>query len=639
MNYIEIKNEKRLHHGIVRKTDLNLRAEFPELQTIIYQVEDDSFVIQIKNRKVDYHKIEAEFEKSIKPILVPINLSRKKPKEKFKILSSLEDVDIPKGLQGVLMPKFRWADMLMSKFPGINFYKISDEPGVVNIHIANYWYQSNSMKKYQFLTKNQKEDLVEFLKNYKSGIDFRIYVDELDSASDHNGHSKDGSSTYYCNRVARNIPKFVQRDESLWYDNVDSIFESNFKKKQLFFYNQNEYSCYADFSVYPNIDLRYFLLLYQRIYLSPPIDNNLGDWFKAHSMSRAEFIELIIRERITILLVQDVSRYDTDFLNEVFSLKPDAIVSKRAIACLQQCDIIETSDNYLFGDGVSIKEMKFVSEMLSKYMKTDASSLFKTLAWPVVARRKSFDVLQIGGVLSASVYGVNKIISNPPETNISEASEFMLNVFSYASHLSSSLNATYFPVRGKDGFTDATYTEQMGTLLNFYKKATVEGLKNFVEGQQYLIKGNTFIEPIQLLKINDYPPILEFEDVLNKELVFPSSKRLMETLANLNGEEQQRKIKMYNDEINKFLGTQEKTGLVLDLGTQTLNIAIGLASGVPTGPLTSLLKLMSKKPMKRLNPVRGLLEKVELAMNQNEEDTRNIHFLSRINRVAKLKEY
>jgi hypothetical protein len=95
----------------------------------------------------------------------------------------------------------------------------------------------------------------------------------------------------------------------------------------------------------------------------------------------------------------------------------------------------------------------------------------------------------------------------------------MLNVFSYAAHLSNSLNATYFPVKGKDGFTDAAYTETMGTLLNFYKGATTDSLKNFVDGEQQQIKGNTLIEPIKLIKMNDYIPILELEEVLTKEII------------------------------------------------------------------------------------------------------------------------
>ena len=64
MSYITIKNDEQKNYGLVRKTDLNLRAKYPELQTLIYQTSDGSFIIYIKNRKVDFGTIEEEFEKS-----------------------------------------------------------------------------------------------------------------------------------------------------------------------------------------------------------------------------------------------------------------------------------------------------------------------------------------------------------------------------------------------------------------------------------------------------------------------------------------------------------------------------------------------------------------------------------------------
>ena len=133
MSYITIKNDEQKNYGLVRKTDLILRAKYPELQTLIHQTSDGSFIIYIKNRKVDLSTIEEEFEKSIKPIFLPVAISTRKPKGKTKLIPSLEDRDIPKGMQGVLMPMSRWADMLMSKFPHINFYKITDEQGILNI--------------------------------------------------------------------------------------------------------------------------------------------------------------------------------------------------------------------------------------------------------------------------------------------------------------------------------------------------------------------------------------------------------------------------------------------------------------------------------------------------------------------------
>ena len=107
--------------------------------------------------------------------------------------------------------------------------------------------------------------------------------------------------------------------------------------------------------------------------------------------------------------------------------------------------------------------------------------------------------------------------------------KFLVNVFSYAAHLSNAFNATYFPVRGESGFTDAAHTESMGTLLNFYKSATTTSLKNYVAGERQLLQGNLTIGPIELFKMNDYISILELEEVLSKENIYPNSKRLIET--------------------------------------------------------------------------------------------------------------
>ncbi|MBP2831795.1 hypothetical protein J8281_06300 [Aquimarina sp. U1-2] len=639
MGLISIENNNQGYYGLVRKTDLLLRAEFPYLETTIYQKENEDFVIHLKNRKVDFQAVEHEFEKSIRPIFVPLKLSLKKPGGKSKIIAQLQDKDIPKGLQGVLMPKSKWADMLMSKFPNINFYKISDEAGIVHIHIANYWIEDKNGKKYQFLNRFQEGKLVDFLKKHQSGVEFRIHIDELEEPPPQkHGFSKDDTSAYYCNRLGRNKPKYIQRDDSIWYDNVNRIFEGTFKKNNLFFLLEDEYACYIDFSIYPNVDLRYCILLYQRIFLTPPITKDIEEWFPKIGIKRAHFMELVRRERITIVLVQEVSCYDRKFLDEVYAINRNGLVTQRAVGSLQQCDIVETADNYIFGDGISAKELKFISDIVAKQGKMDASFVFKSLAWPILAKRKSFDVLQSGGILSASVYGVNKIISNPPNGNLSESAEYLVNRFSYAAHLSNAFNATYFPVRGEDGFTDAVYTESMGTLLNFYKSATMASFKNYVTGEQLLLKGSSFINPIELFKMNDYISILELEEVLSKESIYPNSKRLIETLANLSQEEQTEKMQFYNQEVKKFLNAQIKANVIVDLTAQAFTTALGMSSGLPTGLAMFILKLLSKKPLRRLSPVRGLMEKIDLAMNSNEADIENIHFLSKINRVAKFKE-
>ena len=38
MSYITIKNDEQKNYGLVRKTDLNLRAKYPELQTLFIKL-------------------------------------------------------------------------------------------------------------------------------------------------------------------------------------------------------------------------------------------------------------------------------------------------------------------------------------------------------------------------------------------------------------------------------------------------------------------------------------------------------------------------------------------------------------------------------------------------------------------------
>ena len=623
--------------GPVRRVDLHLRAEYPEFQTTIYRMTADDFLIHIKNLKVDFETINKEFEEKIKPILTRVKLTKKVPNNYLEIVPSMLDTEISKGLEGILMTKSEWIKLLAVKFPKIHFYKITDDVGVVNIHIANYKVKKGNTTQYVFLDKFSKQALEEFIDNYKSPMEFNIIVDEFDSKPSLTpGYQNDGSDAFVYVKHLTSKSIFSQRDESLWYDNVDQIFEGNFNKTDLFFFNEREYSCYVDFSVFKNIDLRYHLLLYQMVYLTPPLDKKIEDWLKTIRISQSEFIELICRERIKLLLNQEEARYDMDFLKEVYELMPDSIVSKRAVSCLQQCDIVELSNNYIFNTPECIHELKHVSNISSKFTKVDSKYLYDLAVWPIKARRHSFEILHRSGIISASLYGVNKIINNPSSTNITEDSLFLMNVFSPSVHLAHALNATYFPFVDENGFSDAYYANVMGKMLNFFKFSTLSNLNTFTDVESVLQKGHSFISPIELIDVNTFSSILDFEDVLNKELVFPNGKRLIESLSSLSPEDQKLKIVYYNKEMNKHIKNKEKITKTFDFSVQSLNAILGLSTGMPTGPILTAIKLGKNKFFKSFSPIKHIISKVEQAMEQTVDD-KNIHFLSKINRVAKLK--
>lgn len=620
--------------GPVRRADFYLRTEFPEFTTTIYRIHEEDFLIYVPGIGDKFGSISKKFQEELKPIVLSVQICKTKPKKYIEIIPPISDKEISLGLEGILMSKVDWINFLSTKFPKINFYKITDADGIVNLHIANYKVKDGKITNFVFLDLASRKALEDFLKRHNSPLKFNIIVDEFEEKPILASGFEADTNSYTFIKDLKAKPQFVQRDESLWVDNVDDIFLGNFRKENLFFWNPDEYSCYVDFSVFPNLDLRYFLMLYETSYLTPPLEKSVKDWLKDFGVKCDEFIQLILRKRIRLVLPQDFSRYDVGFLNEVYRLMPDAIISKRAVSCLQQCDIVEVSDNYIFNTTDCLSEMRKFCSLISNTNKVDADFLYKLVVWPVTARRQSFEVLHRTGVLSASLYGVNKIISKTPNNNISESVNFLMTGFSPSIHLAHSLNATYFPYQMENSQSDENYADVMGKLLNFFKSATLENFKDLEDDELFLRKGNSFISPVDLVKMNTFDSILEFEEVLSKEIVFPNSRRLMETLSVLSPEEQAQKVRFYNREVQKYLRTKESSYKIFDFSVQCLDVVLGLTTSIPFGPIFTGIKFLSKG---KFSPIKHIYERLEEAMNPG-TDRRNIHFLSKINRVAKLRE-
>ena len=165
----------------------------------------------------------------------------------------MTDKEISLGLEGLLMSKMDWMKLLVSKFPRINFYKITDDDGVVNIHIANYKEKKGKTTKFIFLDVFNKKALEDFLKSHNSPINFNVIVDNFEQSPDLTPGFDAETGAYIYLKELKQKPHLIQRDEALWFDNVDSIFQGRFKKENLFFYDAEEYSCYVDFSAWSKI--------------------------------------------------------------------------------------------------------------------------------------------------------------------------------------------------------------------------------------------------------------------------------------------------------------------------------------------------------------------------------------------------
>lgn len=624
--------------GTVRRTDLNFRGKYPNLATTIYQLTNTKFLISCSNVGEDFEKIKHDFHSSIRPLTLDIELAETAPSDFEQIIAPIMDNEIAKNFEGIFQSTTTILGLLKEKFPNVMFIGIEESSETVTIRTARFKVKSGSDISFKFLNYLDRDKIQTFLNGLKLPTQFLIKEEDLDTRESSENNEGDFSNPVRTSPLRSDtVSKFILRDEAIWYDNLDSIFQGTFKKTDLYFYDPDEYSCYVDYSNFGNIDIRNFLFLFQTIYLTLPYEKPIEVWLAESKITKREFLELVSRGRIKIALTQPDFRYDSNFLSEVYEVCENAVISRRAVSALQQIDIVEISDNYILNDINVINQLKPLCQALAEATNTNPSYIHDSLVWPIKARRQSFERLNYAGLIGIASFGVNTAIEQQISSLLKRDLTFDFTVNAPAIHLSNSLNATYFPFVTEAGYSDSYYATVMGDLLNFYKSANSKQFKSFSENKIRMNSGILPINPIDVIEVNSYIPITEFEEILSKDVIFPNSKRLIESLSELSDEDRQAKIKYYNDEVAKINNRRSKNKSVMDLGENVILDTAGAITGIGLiGSLLSITKMGKDQLFKQFPSLNKITDKLNEALNDN-VDKDNIHYLTKINRVAKVK--
>ena len=160
-----------------------------------------------------------------------------------------------------------------------------------------------------------------------------------------------------------------------------------------------------------------------------------------------------------------------------------------------------------------------------------------------------------------------------------------------------------------------------------------------LRGQNEFNNSVSTINPIEVFEVNNYISIRDLEEALPVDFVGSNGKRLIETLANLSEDDRTQKIRYYNKEVNQKRNNNKRNAPWIDLGIGGLEDIIGNATGFPAlGLAGAILKLAGSRLFKSKSTFRGLLDKLESSIH-SDADKANIHYLTSINRVARIKEY
>lgn len=630
------------HAGYIKRVDLTLRAHYLGIKTQIFEVAPDQFEIYCHNFEGNFYIIKNHFDQSIKGIIMPVELTDKKPKIYLSIVKPFDEGSFT-TYEGEAFTKVGLLNLLMGKFPNVFFKNIQVERDILTIYTCSFSeILSPSVTEYRFLNLKDRDKILNFMERLELPFSYEIIEEKSEGRPDLTIQNVFNSVQFI---YASNFPHYKpvpyeQRDEALWYDKIEDINAGKFNKDDFYFYNAADYSCYADYSSFPNIDVRNLLLLFQTVYITPPIEWPFTAWLNKMNIHFNDFADLVKNGRIRLVLTQPKERYiHNGWFNEVFQDSPNHIISRRAIGAFLQHDIVTLADNYILKDFYDEKMWMDFLHKAKPIAQFDPRTVYERLMWPLKAKRMSFQYLNEGGLLKTAAFGINRAVQGLIPANSTNNLQFEFDMAAPSVHLSNALNSIYFPFKTESGYSDSVYANILGNMLNMYRNISPGNLKELNTNSEKIEKGINELSPVDLFEFDKYISLQEVEKILTKNKAFPRGKRLFESLATLSPENRMKKITDYNNKVRKAIAGKGVIKDSLDFSTNIVLDGIGQVSGFGwVGSIISLLKILASKSNINSSIPEKLKLKLEEASYQKNPDKANIHFLTQINRVARLKE-
>jgi hypothetical protein len=608
---------------LVIRTDFNFRTKYPEVKTRIFHLKNQFYAIFCENLEDRFQKISEDFDYKIRPVATPVKLVEKLPDNYKSELIPINDINIPNNYKGISMRTIDMLNLLSGKFPQLDIRNIIGNEGdqKIKLHIKGE------------IPNEIKENFSDFINNLNQGVP----IITIENSDIKRLELFENPALYlYSSRLEKAKLKVVERDEEFWYNNIEKFYDGSFDKSSLPFLDTKRSNCYADFSRNENLSIRNHLLLYDTTYISLPIEKPINDFLSSQKITEEDFAYLVKENRIKILLTQSEKRYDTSFLKNIYSYNPNSIISRRAINAALIIDLMDLQRNFFITDLDLTTELYDIAKIFSSISKSDINELYNLLSWPVRAFRESFSYLENSSPIRIGAIGVNNVIQDSISNRIGKDVRLEFMFAGNNIHIASALNSAYYPSGEISGYSDRHYANILSQILAVYKNLTTEKTMSYTEYKKNLNTTEEIVSPINAFEINEYIPIDEFSDFTKK--IIPSERvvSLLTYLNNLNEDEREEKIKLYNQEIKKLV---KKRGTIRQSFDFTYSAALDTAGlWIPfLGTGTKGLELISDKVGISHKAKKKIMDKFDSVIYSKDKNRQNISLLSKISPIARLK--
>lgn len=609
--------------AFVRRTDVMLRAQYPHLITRIFQITHDSFAIVFPTELQDAKDIAQHFNDAIRPVTVPVTVSNTIPQNPIREIQPIPDSAIAEGFEGYSFSAFDLANYFASRYPSL--------PGLRSVRSDSY--PTLTLTFSQVLSGSEDATVRSVIASLMPDWPLKIAVADVDAAQGPHDPLRIVAA-----KLRQDAPKFVRQDEEYFWRHIDPIFEGRMTSRDHPAMTSSGMACYVDASVHPQIDLRQLLLLYDTIFLSPPLeDSPQNPFWQSQAATKADLLHVIEARRLRLVLRQPEERCDLRWLEEVHERSSHAIVGRLSAGALLAADLVTTANSYTLARPEHRSAVATLARALAAEFGVPERDTRELLLWPVGARLMSPQLVLDRGLMGMPSLGLGNLLAKQIERDTGKDARLEAIVAADGIHIAHLLGATLIPPR--DGLQDwLPARKALAARLNFYRNFNSHVAAAWASNERRKEARLSLLPPLPLFNFGKHASIDDILALSAATSIRFSGRALVSRLAEMPDHERVEEINRLEKELYTHQISRERRNLNLDTADAAVGVANDLLS-IGLLPVMSGLKLVHRiiKLARHNGAFDSFADELERSIGGHFGRNADIDFLDKVSRVAALE--
>jgi hypothetical protein len=393
--------------------------------------------------------------------------------------------------------------------------------------------------------------------------------------------------------LSHSLKAAVAHDDQLWLAFRKQVFMGRLgegARLELFRWDDDKSTCLVDTSVLAPVDIRNYLSMFQTVLLVAPLAHVHSKCMQTLGVTEDELLALVQMGRVKVLFPQNVTRYQTRFVEKLVDANSDNVMLSRQIALRT---VVDTRlRNPLLYPTLPISDRQGVLRALYHLAKSvdmpNVQQLLNSLLIELTRIWSSSEIfLGERGAMGTLGVGYAPLLSSMIKVTTEKDLSFEIMTSSQSVEWAGAFNATLCPTGDEDHVSN---TAKVATLYSgIQRKRNVE----FVERVNVALEG--------VLTIGRFVPAIEFAETFQGPDI-DRFRRIIQALTTQHQDSQDlgEAVIRFNESVRAFehrrdrLNTWDIKGLLLDAAVTNAGVNVPF-SGFFVGLLTMAISAVGKR--------------------------------------------